>query len=268
MKKIILFFLFSSVFTFAQRRLPILPECNQALETEAIKSCFLEHFNTSLNKTINYMVSSSEYLLIPSQDIQLRIKINKKGEIQLGEQKDEIHPMFLQLMELYINQLNINNLANGGIKPGLDEKKQLIDFHFNIPIKYIVDYTIDEKFRSYDRILTMNVDKKANLYHLILHPDFKFSLLKNEENYITFNSIKEYLDFSKKLILEANYLEKDFNIINVQENKSIIGNHWLTPSENSKIIIFRDKENNIDSYYTNIEEFLQSSHTNLMFIVK
>lgn len=268
MKKFLLLFLLISSFSDAQKRMPVLPECKQELEIEALRSCFLENFNKSLSKMISYMVSSSEYLLIPSQDIQLRIKINKQGEIKLGEQKEEIHPLFLQIIDLYIDQLNTKNLANGGVKPGLDENKKITDIHFKIPIKYIVEYTVDDKFRTYDRVLTLNIDKKANLYQLILHPDFKFSLLKNGEDYKTFNSIREYLDFSDKLILEANYLEKDFNIINVEGNKSIIGNHWLTPSEKTKRIVLRDQESKTEEHYYSIEDFLKSNDTNLMFIIK
>lgn len=243
-----------------------LPECKDKVDVADINSCFKENFNKSINEAITYLASSSEYLLIPEQDIQLRIKINNKGEINLANQEDAIHPLFYQLIEFYINQLNENNIAKGGVKPALDENKKVIELNFKLPVTYKNPNKVNDSFRNYERILSMNVDKKANFYYLILTPDLKLSLRKNNQEVKNFNTIKEYIDFSKKLVLESSYLVKDFNIVNVKDGLSVLTNHWLTPSENSKRIILKDKNTNKEYYYNNINDFLQSPFTQLMFI--
>lgn len=267
MKKLLLFILFTSGFSFAQKRMPILPECKEKANVDDIKSCFTENFNKSISKTITYLASSSEYLLIPNQDFKLKIKINNKGEIKLADQEDEIHPLFYQLIEFYLDQLNEENLRKGGIKPALDENGKASELNFKLPIKYNVPYEVNNDFRNYERILSMNVDKKVNLYHLILTPNLKLILRKNGQDFKNFDSIKEYLDYSKKLLLETSYLKNDFNLVNTKDGLTVLTNHWLTPSENSKRIIIKDKNTNNEYGFNDIEEFLESPYTELMFNV-
>ena len=267
MYKFLILVLFSSI-TFGQKTMPVLPECKDKVDVDDINSCFKENFNKSISKTITYLASSSEYLLIPEQDINLRIKINNKGEINLGNQEDNIHPLFYQLIEFYVDQLNEKNLAKGGVKPAFDENKKVIELNFKLPVTYKNPNVVNDSFRSYQRVLSINVDKKTNFYHLILTPDFKFSLLKNNQEFKKFNTIREYLDFSKKLLFESSYLEKDFNIVNVKNGLTIMSNHWLTPSENSKRIILKDKSTNKEYYYDSIGDFLESPFTELIFSVE